>query len=117
MDTNIRTTTKYTNYTKGLEIAILTTRSSSSRFWGADAVFRAADPLSGGQAAATVHAGLDGRSAAFRWLRPLPKNCVPQAVTRLMQRYPQQIPQALTTAFNGLGLRYWQRRGIRSRSE
>ena len=61
---------------------------------------------------------LDGRSAAFRWLRLLPSRFVGQAVTRLIHRYPEQIPQSLTTAFNGLGLRYaWQRRGVRSRSE
>ena len=35
-----------------------------------------------------------------------------------MNRYPEQIPQALTTAFNGLGLTYaWRRRGVRLRSE
>jgi len=61
---------------------------------------------------------LDGRSAAFRWLRLLPKRCVPQAVTRLMNRYPEHIPQPLATSFNALGLRYaWRRRGIRSRSD
>jgi glycosyltransferase involved in cell wall biosynthesis len=61
---------------------------------------------------------LDGRSAAFRWLRLLPSQCVGQAVTRLINRYPEQIPQSLTTAFNGLGLRYaWRRRGRSSRSE
>src|SRR4051812_31141678 len=38
---------------------------------------------------------LDGRSAAFRCLRLLPSFCLPQAVMRLMNRYPPEIPRAL----------------------
>ena len=61
---------------------------------------------------------LDGRSAAFRWLRLLPRQSVPRAIARIMDRSPQEIPQSLTTAFNALGVRYaWRRRAARSRSQ
>jgi glycosyltransferase involved in cell wall biosynthesis len=61
---------------------------------------------------------LDGRSAAFRWLRLLPKRYLPQAVTRLTNRYPEDIPWTLTTSFNSLGLGYaWRRRRAVGRTE